>query len=195
MEVLLILMVLTLAGSGVLLAVEGTTRLRTLYDHGGEVHWDRLAAAVQLMHGHSERGQHILEGRRDGVWMNVIAEGSWMVVRGRLDVQMPSGFFVRRWKSLAQRPSLRTGSPLLDSTLHISGDQEVARILSRPTLVAPMMAVVHAWPGSFVDERHVVLRYPDALGRRLDERCQEVVDLVLALRAAQQHTRLSKPER
>lgn len=195
MEVLLIVVVLTLAGGSVLLAVEGTTRLRTLYDQGGEVHWNRLAATVQLMHGHSERGQHLLEGRRDGVWMHVEANGSWMIVRGRLDVQMPSGFLVRRWKTLSPRASLRTGSPLLDSTLHISGEPASAQLLRSPALVAPMMSVVHAWPGSFVDERHVVLRYPDALGRHLDERCQEVVELVLALRGAQQHARLPEHDR
>lgn len=189
METLLILaLVVLLLGGTVLLAVEGFQRLRRLYELGGEQHWERLAEEIGLLHGHSERDQHVLEGQRGGVWLRVHAEGAWMVVRGRIDAPMPAGLDIRRRLQLGRR-GLRTGNPLLDSTLHVSGTPAAVPMLQDPALVAPMLSVLHAWPGSFVDERHVVLRYPDALGRELDGRCQDVIDLICGLRAARHRAR------
>lgn len=186
MEMLLVLaLAVLLLGGGALLAVEGFQRLRRLYELGGEQHWGRLGEAVGLLHGHSDQEQHVLEGQRGGVWLRVHAEGAWMVVRGRIDAPMPAGLSIcRRQRGRAGRRGLRTGSPLLDSTLHIEGPPAAAALLRDPELAAPLLRVLHAWPGSRVDERHVVLRYPDALGRELDARCQDVVDLICGLRAA-----------
>ncbi|MFT4975353.1 MAG: hypothetical protein ACI8S6_001240 [Myxococcota bacterium] len=185
MDLAVIVALLSVLGGGsVLLAVEGLGRLRRLYEQGGEQHWARLGAAVGLLHGHGDQGEHILEGQREGVWLNVTADGVWMVVRGRIDAPMPAGLEIRRRRRLSARHRLHTGNPLLDSTLDIAGSQPAAALLQDPELVAPIMGVVHAWPDAAIDERYVVLRYPDALGRELDGRCQEVIDAVLALRAA-----------
>lgn len=190
MEALLIIaLVVLLLGGGVLAAVEGFQRLRRLYELGGEQHWERLAEEVGLLHGHTDEEQHVLEGQRGGVWLRVHAEGAWMVIRGRIDAPMPAGLSVRRRRGLERR-GVQTGNPLLDGTLHVSGASGAAPLLQDPELVAPMLSVLHAWPGSVVDERHVVLRYPDALGRELDARCQDVIDLICGLRAARQ--RLSR---
>ena len=186
MEMLLILALGAALLVGTALAtIEGFNRLKLLYEQGGDQHWGRLADEVGLLHSHNDQGQHVLEGQRGGVWLRVHAEGAWMIIRGRIDRPMPAGLDVRRRRGRGRRRrGLRTGSPLLDSTLRVSGGPDAVPMLQDPALAAPMLEVLHAWPGSYVDERYVVLRYPDALGRELDARCQEVIDLICGLRDA-----------
>lgn len=194
MELVLIIgLAIATAAAGLIGTIEGFGRLRRLYELGGEQHWDRLGDAVELLHGHDEHGQHVLEGRRQGVWLHVSADGPWMVVRGRIDAPLPSGLQIRRRARGLARRSLKTGNPLLDGSLHISGPPEAAALLQDASLVAPLLEVVHAWPESHVDERYVVLRYPDALGRELEPRCAEVVALVRGLRSARSARRESAP--
>ncbi len=179
----MILILGVLVASALLLA--GTAsfgRLRRLYHLGGEQHWDRLGARVGLLHGHSARGGHVLDGLRSGVWLHVEAEGAWMVVRGRIEAPMPPGLSVVH-RDLAPERGLRVGSPVLDGLICARGDEAaVPALLRSPGLAGPLLAVVHAWPGSTVDARQVTLRYPDAMGRELEERCVEVIALVVALR-------------
>jgi hypothetical protein len=158
----------------VLLVLEGVRTLQVLYEQGGEQHWRRLADRL-----------HMLDGQRDGVWLHVSAEGPWMVVRGRIEAPMPAGLrILRRESALHVERALHTGNPIADAHLHVEGDPFAARLLCRAELVATMMAVVHADPGSVIEERYVVLRYPDALGRELEGRCARVVELIHALRQA-----------
>ncbi|MFT5680414.1 MAG: hypothetical protein ACI8RZ_001320 [Myxococcota bacterium] len=182
---ILILGVLVAGGGFLLAGVEGVRRLRRLYDLGGEQHWDRLGAQVGLLHGHSAQGGHVLDGLREGVWLHVEAEGAWMVIRGRIEAAMPPGLSVVH-RSRTGEAGLRVGSPVLDGLICAAGGAEATALLQDPDLAGALLAVVHAWPGSFVDVRQVTLRYPDAMGRSLEARCLEVIALVVALRQAAQ---------
>ena len=106
-----------------------------------------------------------------------------MVIRGRIEVPMPPRFRVVH-HSFGAEPSVVVGSPVLDGLVHVQGEPPAVSLLQDPELAGALLAVVHAWPGSAIDERYVTLRYPDALGRQLPERCEEVISLVEALRAA-----------
>lgn len=177
-------MILAVLMTGGVLLLPGAAvfqRLKQLYILGGEQHWDRLGARVRLLHGHSAQGGHVLDGLREGVWLHVEPEGAWMVIRGRIEVPMPAGLSV---VNRGTARGLRLGSPVLDGLVCAQGDREAAVLLRDPELAGPLLAVVHAWPGSFVDTRQVTLRCPDAMGRALEARCAEVIALVIALRQA-----------
>ena len=184
MQVIILTLVVIFIGSVTLLAgAEGLGRLRRMYEQGGERHWSLLGDQVGLLHGHNARGGHVLDGQRRGVWLHVEAEGAWMVIRGRIEVPMPSRLAVVH-HSLGTAPSVVVGSPVLDGLVHVQGEPPAVSLLQDPELAGALLTVVHAWPGSAVDERYVTLRYPDALGRQLPERCEDVIALVEALRAA-----------
>ncbi|MDG1483144.1 MAG: hypothetical protein P8R54_26380 [Myxococcota bacterium] len=187
MGAILILAVLVMGGVLLLGGAAVIRRLERLYTLGGEQHWDRLGARVQLLHGHSAQGGHVLDGLRDGVWLHVEPEGPWMVIRGRIEAQMPAGLSVIN-RGTARVRGLRVGSPVLDGLVCVQGGLEAAVLLRDPDLAGPLLAVVHAWPGSLVDTRQVTLRCPDAMGRALEARCAEVIALVVALRQAAART-------
>ena len=187
------LLALFVGVGAVLLVLEGVRTLQVLYEQGGEQHWRRLAERLHMLYGRDDQGGHVLDGQHDGVWLHVSAEGPWMVIRGRIEAPMPAGLRVlRREGRRAGTPSLHTGNPIADAHLHVEGDQLAARLLRRAELVATVMAVVHADPGSIIEERYVVLRYPDDLGRSLEVRCARVVELIHALRQAS--TELPTPQ-
>ena len=184
MQVIILVLAVILGCVALLFSgIEGIGWLRRLYEQGGEQHWDLLGAQVGLLHGHSARGDHVLDGQRCGVWLHVEAEGAWMVIRGRIEVPMPPRFAVVHRRRGAS-PGVLVGSPVLDDLVHVQGDPPAASLLQDPELAGVLLAVVHAWPGSAIDERHVTLRCPDALGRQLMAQCDEVVALVEALRVA-----------
>ncbi len=177
-----LLLIVALLAGGVLMVLEASAKVRRLYKQGEARQWRQLAKRLALTHGRDESNHHMLDGRRQGVWLRVWAEGVKMVVQGRIEATMPAGLQVLCHD--AARGGLRLGNPVLDGLVHAAGGEGTIALLSDPDLTAPLLTVVHAHPGSVVDERHVVLRYTDALGRELDERCQEVVELVQALRQA-----------
>ncbi len=180
---ILILVALAAGGALLLAGAEVIRRLERLYILGGEQHWDRLGTRVRLLHGHSAQGGHVLDGLRDGVWLHVESEGAWMVIRGRIEARMPAGLSVVH-RSRSGEDGLWVGSPVLDGLVCARGGLDVTALLQDPDLAGALLAVVHAWPGSFVDDRKVTLRYPDAMGRELEARCLEVIALVVALRQA-----------
>src|SRR5688500_15471059 len=108
--VLSFLVIAALVGGLGLLAVEAFWTLRALYERGGEHHWDMLAARLGLLHGHDDRGGHVLDGQVNGVWLHVSAEGAWMVVRGRIEALLPTGTRIVH-RQYARGPGLRTGNP------------------------------------------------------------------------------------
>ena len=179
----LIIVALIIGGGLILVGAEGMGRLRALYNQGGERHWDLLGVRVGLLHGHDAMGGHALDGQRRGVWVHVEAEGAWMIIRGRIEVPMPDGLRVVH-REIGGSGGIKVGSPVLDGLIFAEGAPQTTHLLRDPELAGALLAVVHAWPGSAVDTRHVTLRYPDTLGRQLEERCEEVVMLVEAIRTA-----------
>ncbi|MEL6342787.1 MAG: hypothetical protein AAFV53_06615 [Myxococcota bacterium] len=173
---------------GVLAVLGGAAHLKFLYEQGGEQHWSLLADRVGLLHGHDDQGRHVLDGSREDIWLHAHAEGSWMVVRGRIDAPLPPTLRITHTRERPQRPRLRTGNPILDAHARVEGDTRALTLLEDPDLAGALLAVVHAWPGSHVDARYVTLRCPDAMGRRLEDRCEDVIALVHALRRAARRT-------
>lgn len=183
-QLFILMLVVILGGSAaLLLGAEVMARVRRMYAHGEDRHWDLLGDRVRLLHGHNSCGDHVLDGHRSGVWLHVEAQGSWMVIRGRIEAAMPARFGVAH-RGLGAAPGVIVGSPILDGLVDVSGDPSAAAVLQDPDLTAALLAVIHAWPRSTIDERYVTLRSPDAMGRQLEDRCQEVIALVEALRVA-----------
>ena len=99
-----------------------------------------------------------LTGRRGQVWLAVHLEKKAIRIQARHNLSLPAGFSITNTNTAPHKP-LRAaeGGVVLSRALRFVGSESVAIPWDHPEVAGALMAVLHPYPGSSIDNQRITL--------------------------------------